>query len=447
VPPMPSALATATDDNQAVDPSATATKDRPLNSNPLTVLITVPTLEIGAADEGVIGLARILGSAGHHPVIVSRGGRLEGELAKTGAAFVRLDTTSRNPLVIARNALALRRLVRERGCGVVHAHGRASAWSAWLAARSCGVPFLTTWYSGFRDQNLLKHWYNGVMARGDFIITASDQIAERLVERYRVPWQRISVISPAIDLSPFDPAGMTSERIAAIRNGWGGTAATRVILIPGRIIRREGLHVVVQAAALLKARGLRDFLFVFVGEDQGRSRYSGELWDLVLATDTADVIRIAGPSADRPASYAAAKMVVGAAIQLDGLPRGLIEAMAMARPVLASDLAAGPEVLPAPPVVAEARMTGLRYRSGDAAALAAAIVRMLSFPASQRQAMGRQARSYVLTEFDRSVVANQVLAVYARAAALRSAGPESPRPHHPRPADPGAELSGGTDHR
>ncbi|MEZ5785065.1 MAG: glycosyltransferase [Xanthobacteraceae bacterium] len=441
-----------------MDASAAATKDptkdQPLNSNPLTVLITVPTLEIGAADEGVIGLARILVSAGHYPVVVSQGGRLEGELAKTGAAFVRLDTTSRNPLVIARNAATLRRLVRERRCDIVHAHGRASAWSAWLAARSCGVPFLTTWYSGFRDQNLLKRWYNGVMARGDFVITASDQIAERLVERYGVPWQRISVISAAVDLAPFDPARVTSERIAAVRNGWGVTAATRVLLIPGRIIRREGLHVLVQTAALLKARGVRDFLFVFVGEDEGRSRYSGELWDLVLATNTADVIRIAGPSADRPASYAAAKMVVSAAIQLEGLQRGLIEAMAMARPVVASDLAAGPEVLPAPPVVAEERMTGLRYPSGDASALAAAIVRMLSFSVAEREAMGRRARNYVLTEFDSAEVARQILAVYARTAALRSSRPVTPAPPSsaafsasPAPPDPGAEFPGGADRR
>lgn len=449
MPPTPSVLAAATEDDQAADPPAAATDGGLLDAKPLTVLMTVPTLEIGAADEGAIDLARILGGAGHRPIIVSQGGRLESELASTGADFVRLDTTSRNPLVIARNAAALRRLVREHHCDIVHAHGRASAWSAWLAARSCGVAFLTTWYSGFREQNLLKRWYNGVMARGDIVITASDPIAERLAERYRVPWERISVIGTAIDLAPFDPARVAGARIAEIRAAWGVGPDTRIILVPGRIIRREGHHVAVQAAALLKARGLRDFVFVFVGEDEGRSRYSGELWDLVLATNTADVIRIAGPSADRPAGYAAATMVVSAAIQLEGLQRGLIEAMAMARPVVASDLAAGPEVLPSPPVVAEERMTGLRYASGDASALAAAIVRTLSFPASQRQAMGRQARSYVLTEFDRTVVANQILAVYARAAALRaSLSPEpSAPPASPASHDPGAELPGGVDRR
>ena len=191
-------------------------------------------------------------------------------------------------------------------------------------------------------------------------------------------------------------------------------------------------------------------MFVLVGEDEGRSRYSGELWDLVLATGTADVIRIAGPSADRPASYAAAKMVVGAAIQLEGLQRGLIEAMAMARPVVASDLAADPNVLPSPPVAAEEHMTGLRYRSGDPHALAAAVVRMLSCPAAQREAMGRQARIYVLTEFDSAVVTDQILAVYARAATLRPGRPESqasPAAPSPRGIDAGAELPGATDRR
>ena len=39
----------------------------------------------------------------------------------------------------------------------------------------------------------------------------------------------------------------------------------------------------VGAARRLKDMGLRDFAFVFVGEDDGHSGYSGELWDLVQA--------------------------------------------------------------------------------------------------------------------------------------------------------------------
>jgi glycosyltransferase involved in cell wall biosynthesis len=145
----------------------------------------------------------------------------------------------------------------------------------------------------------------------------------------------------------------------------------------------------------------------------------------VLATNTADVIRIVGPLADRPASYAAATVVLGAAIQLEGLHRGMLEAMAMARPVIASHLAAGREAVLAPPMVAEERMTGLRFPAGDEAALAAALIRMLSYPEADRRAMGERARAFVLAEFDRASSADQLLAVYADVA---GAGARSRRP-------------------
>jgi len=184
----------------------------------------------------------------------------------------------------------------------------------------------------------------------------------------------------------------------------------------GRILRRKGHHVIVRAARRLKDMGLRDFAFVFVGEDQGRSNYSGELWDLVLATGTSDVIRIVGPPEDAPAAYCASIAAVSAAIQLEGPQRGLLEAMAMARPVIASDLAAGPEIVLAPPAVPEDRMTGLRFPSGDDGALAAALIRIMSAPEVVRQAIGRRSRERLLTQFANAAAMTQMLAVYAEIA-------------------------------
>jgi glycosyltransferase involved in cell wall biosynthesis len=395
------------------DPTADQTGSRRSSSCPLTVLVTVPTLDVGAADEGALDLVRILAGAGHHGIVASQGGRFEGEVARLGGEFVRLDAASHNPFVIAGNIGRLRRLIRTRGCAAVHALGRASAWSAWAAARATGCPFLTTCYTGFREQNRLKHWYNGVMARADRVIAVSEPIGDLMVERHRVPWNRLAVVHPGLDLTGFDPCGIAPDRIAAVRKAWGVTPDTRVVLFPGRIIRRRGHHVAVQAARRLKEKGLRDFLVVFSGEDGGRSRYSGELWDQVLASGTADVVRLTGPSPDPAACCAAASVVASAAIQLEGLPRGLLEGMAMARPVIASDLAAGPEAVLAPPAVGEDRMTGLRVPAGDDAALAAALVRMLAYPEPLRQAMGQRARAWVLSEFDPDDVAARILAIYA----------------------------------
>jgi len=379
-------------------------------------MIAVPTLETGAADEDGVELARTLTAAGHRAVVVSRGGRLEGDVAACGAQFVRLDMASINPVVIARNAFVLARLIRQRHCGVVHALARAPGWSGYAAARMTGVAFLTTWYGGFRDQNLFKHAYNGVMARGEQVIAMSDQIADIIAERHRVAADRIIVIPSHIDIARFDPTRIEPERVEAVRAAWGVGPGTRVIMVVGRILRRKGHHVVVRAARRLKDMGLRDFAFVLVGEDNGSSSYSGELWDLVMTTKTTDVIRIAGPSADEPAAYMGAAAVISAAIQLESPQRSLLEAMAMARPVIVSDLAAGSDTVLAPPAVTEDRMTGWRFRSGDDAELAATLIRLLSASESTRLAVGRRGRERVKSHFATQAAPDQMLALYSEIA-------------------------------
>ena len=283
-------------------------------SAPLTVLIVAPSLHAGAADAGAVQLVRILAAAGHRPIVVSSGGRLVGDVTSAGAAFISMNVASTNPAVIVRNAFALARIARERRCDVIHAHARAPGWSAYYAARRAGVPFLTSWYKGFREQNVLKRLYNGVMVRGDRVIAVSDQIADLIVERYKTPWSRIAVIPASIDLDRFDPACVAPARIEAMRNFWGTGPEIKVVLVVGRMLRRKGHHVVVDAVRRLKEMRLKDFLCVFVGEDQGKSRYTGELWDLVLATGTTEVIRMAGPVDDLTAALAAATVVVNAAV-------------------------------------------------------------------------------------------------------------------------------------
>ena len=284
------------------------------------------------------GSRAFLTAAGHRVIVASRAGRLVADVTAAGGEFIALNIASHNPITVLRNTLALMRIARDRKCDVVHALGRAAAWSAYLAARINGVPFLTSWYKGFREQNVFKRLYNGIMARGDRVVAVSEQIAQLINDRYGTPWKRIAVVPYSIDFAQFDPAHVARERVEAVRHSWGVKRDTKVILIVGRILRRKGHHVTVRAAKRLKDMGLKNFLCVFVGEDRGRTGYTGELWDLVLSTGTMDVIRMAAPVADMPAAYAAASVVVSAAIQPEGLQRAILEAQAMARPVIVSDL-------------------------------------------------------------------------------------------------------------
>jgi glycosyltransferase involved in cell wall biosynthesis len=384
--------------------------------DPITVLIVVPSLEVGAADAGAVGLVRILTAAGHRAIVASRAGRLVADVTAAGGEFVPLDLASNNPIKVLRNTAALMRIARERNCDVVHALGRAAAWSAYFAARLHGIPFITSWYKGFREQNIFKRLYNGIMARGDRVIAVSEQIAQLINDRYGTPWDKIAVVPCSIDFEQFDPANVTRERVEAIRRSWGVKRDTKVILITGRILRRKGHHVVVKAAKRLKDMGLKDFLCVFVGEDRGRTTYTGELWDLVLTTGTMDVIRMAAPVNDMPAAYAAASVVVSAAVQPEGVQRAILEAQAMARPVIVSDLAAGPEVVLTPPAVPENRITGLRFHAGDDPALTAALLRLFAMPEPTRATIGLRGRDWVLGHFNAGAVAEQTLRLYGEIA-------------------------------
>ena len=155
------------DPDRVAEPTPIAANSNTTAARPMTVLIVVPTLGAGAAEHGAVELVRCLKKAGHHAIVAARAGRLLGDITALGGEFVALDVASKNPIVMLRNAAALVRLARRRNCDVIHALGRAGAWSASLAARRCKIGFVTGWYKGFREQNWFKRVYNGVMARGD----------------------------------------------------------------------------------------------------------------------------------------------------------------------------------------------------------------------------------------------------------------------------------------
>lgn len=378
----------------------------------LTVLIAVPTLEAGAADTNALDLVKLLHGAGHRPVVVSSGGKLAGAVTANGGEFVAMNVASKNPIVMMQCARQLSQLIAQRGCDVVHALGRAPAWSAYAAARISRKPFVTTWYKGFREQNALKRIYNGVMAKGDRIIAASEDIADLIRDRYDTPLARLAVLPAIFDVSQFDPNVVAAARIESLRHAWGVPAACRVVLAPGRMIRRKGHHLIVAAAARLKAAGVKDFMIVFTGEDHGRTSYTGELWDLIAATGTNDVVRLTGLSGDLSAAFAASSAAVFASTQAEGTQRAVLGAQAMGLPAIVSNFSAGPDIVLAPPAVTEERMTGLRFTSGDDAALAAALIRVLALPEATRRAVGQRGREWVLAHHDAPGLAERTLQLY-----------------------------------
>ena len=74
----------------------------------------------------------------------------QSELAETDAEHVEMPLDTKNPLTMIGNANRIARLILKEKVDIVHARSRAPAWSALLAARRTGVPWLAT-YHGIYD--------------------------------------------------------------------------------------------------------------------------------------------------------------------------------------------------------------------------------------------------------------------------------------------------------
>jgi glycosyltransferase involved in cell wall biosynthesis len=270
-----------------------------------------------------------------------------------------------------------------------------------MAARRARLPFVTTYHGAYNEGFPGKRLYNSVMARGDRVIAISHFIADLIRARHGVEEARLRVIPRGVDPRRFDPGLVSTERLAALRTAWGLPEGRPIIMLPARVTRWKGQMVLVEAMARLPG----DSLALLVGDAEERPAFRAELEARIESLGLQDRVRLVGHANDMPAALMLADVVIHASTDAEAFGRTVIEAQAMARPVIASDLGAPRET------VAEG-VTGWRTPPGDAAALADAISKTLSLPAEERAALGATARAAVLSGYTTAAMQGATIAVY-----------------------------------
>ena len=322
----------------------------------VTVLQVLPSLVTGGVERGTIEITEAIAAAGWTALVASAGGRLVAAVERAGGRHIALPLDSRHPLTIWRNASAACEGGRAEHVSIVHARSRAPAWSAWLACRRTGAHFVTTYHGVYGEDLPLKRHYNAVMAKGERVIAASRFVAELIVARHRTDPARIRVIPRGVDPVAFDPANVGGDRVARLADAWRLPGDARIVLLPGRLTGWKGQAVLIEALARMARR---DVCGVLVGSDQGRRRYTERLIRQAAALGVADRLRLVGECDDMPAALMLADVVVHASTQPEAFGRVVIEAQAMGRPVIASDLGGPVETV-------EHGVTGWRVPPGDA---------------------------------------------------------------------------------
>ncbi|WP_208976221.1 glycosyltransferase family 4 protein [Polycladidibacter stylochi] len=377
-----------------------------------TIMQVIPDLQTGGAERTTLDVAEAIIAKGWRSLVVSQGGRMVAELCQMGATHVELPVKSKKPWVIYQNIARLQKLVERYNVQLIHARSRAPAWSAYYAAKRCQLPFVTTYHGIYKETNWFKARYNSVMTKADCAIANSKYTQSLMWQRNPSCQNRTTVIYRGSDLQAFQESAVSEERRQKLRTAWGLSGGEHIVLTIARITGWKGHKTIIQAAKLLKERGLNQLTFVFAGDTQGREEYKAELEQLIAANGLTGAVKLVGHCHDVPAALSLAEYSVVASTEPEAFGRAAVEAQAAGVPVIVSNIGAVPETVLVPPVVTDSLRTGWHFEAGNAEDLAQKLALVNALPTIERQGLVKRAREHVTGAFSKQQMCDKTIAVY-----------------------------------
>ncbi len=260
-----------------------------------------------------------------------------------------------------------------------------------LAARRLGIPAIanvsglgTLFLRPSLALSVTQMLYRPALARAATVFFQNPDDRALFVERRLAPEAKARLLpGSGVDTERFAPA--------PARPPGAGT----VFLLVARMIREKGIGEYVEAARLVRAER-PDVRFVMAGEI-GVANPSAIPSATIAAWDAEGIVRYAGFSADIREQIREADCVVLPSYYREGVPRTLLEAASMGKPLITTDNVGCREAV-------DEGVNGYLCRPRDAADLAAAMRRFLALPPQERQRMGQASRRKVEAEFDERIV-------------------------------------------
>lgn len=374
-----------------------------MNIKPPVILQVLPRLQSGGVERGTVEITEAIKAEGWTPLVASAGGAMVAQVTRAGGEHIALPMDSKNPFTIWKNAGVLKRIIRGQGVDIIHARSRAPGWSAYLAAKACGIPLVTTFHGLYSAQGRLKHRYNSVMAKGERVIAVSRFVMQHVMQAYGVEATRIRLIPRGVDLAQFDAKRGMPDRIEQLTKSWRlPDDDTPIILCPGRISRIKGQHVLIEALAQIIDM---HFLCIIAGTDEGHEDYRASLEKQIVAAGLEGKVRIAGPTQAMNEAYMLAKIVVVPSIKPEAFGRVAVEAQALGRAVIATDHGGAQETI----ITNE---TGYLVPPGDATSMAGALRFALERDEATQTAMSHYAMEHVARHFSAMQMKNKTIATY-----------------------------------
>lgn len=166
----------------------------------MRVLLLTDRMDTGGAETHLFQLACGLRSMGVDVTLLSEGGRLCDQLEQLGIPQIRLRLRTRNPLRLLWLRHRLKKILKDGNFSIAHAHARIPAFLL-RGIKSDTLATVVTAHAKFRVDPLrkrLSYW-------GEETVAVSEDLRSYLCDSYRLPPERITVISNGIDCARFSP--------------------------------------------------------------------------------------------------------------------------------------------------------------------------------------------------------------------------------------------------
>jgi len=273
-------------------------------------------------------------------------------------------------------AIKLYFMIKKKKISLVHVNTNIiSGIPAIIASKVAGIPCICHIR---QTRELIKR--EKIFAKWVYkFIVLNSTVYEML--KQTVPQEKINIIHDGVDLKEFIQIGT-----GALRKEFN-LDSEPVIGIIGRIIKGKGhKEFILTAEEVLRIRP--NVHFVIVGDAKGGSdRYYNDIIDLVSKEHLKNNVIFTGWRTDVKGILNDIDLVVQPYTLPEGLPNILIEAMALGKPVVTTNI-------PGPSEIVADGQTGFLVPSKDPLALAEAILKLLDNPQLAKQ-MGEAGRKRV----------------------------------------------------
>jgi glycosyltransferase involved in cell wall biosynthesis len=367
-------------------------------STKINVLQVIPKLGFGGAETGCYDLAHFLAEQNCKSFLITSGGQLLKYVRRDKVKVIRLPVHSKNPIIIFINFMIIFFILLIYKIDIVHARSRAPAWSCLWACFLSRKKFVTTFHGTYNFSSKLKHFYNSVMVRSKLTIGGSNFIFSHINENYHKylnpKKQKLMVIFRGINLEFFNEKNTSEKKASTLTLSWNIDKKNFIILLPGRLTKWKGQEIFIEALNLLiEEHNNENFHAIILGSDQGRDVYSKKLTLLVERYRLGKKITFIENCKEMPLAYKLSNLVISSSIEPEAFGRVAVEAQAMNKPIIASDIGGSRET------VLNSK-TGLLYKYNDSKELAKAINKIMKMDKQSLRLMGELGRKNVEKKYN-----------------------------------------------